>query len=65
MREDSEGIASSSGHCVRSVRLALEFSVVDERYPITIRLESVEGEPIHGEEMFVASCEHFPELAMA
>ena len=31
-------------------------------YPITIRLESVE--PINGEEMFVARCEHFPELAM-
>ena len=34
-------------------------------YPITIRLEPVEGEPINGEEMFVARCEHFPELAMA
>jgi hypothetical protein len=34
-------------------------------YPITIRLKSIEGEPIHGEKMFVARCEHFPELAMA
>lgn len=34
-------------------------------YPISIRLESIEGEPIHGDEMFVARCEHFPELAMA
>ena len=34
-------------------------------YPITLRLEPVEGEPINGEEMFVARCEHFPELAMA
>lgn len=34
-------------------------------YPITIRLEPVEGEPINGEEMFVARCEHFPEFAMA
>ena len=34
-------------------------------YPITIRLEPVEGEPLNGEEMFVARCEHFPELAMA
>jgi len=34
-------------------------------YPITIRLEPTEGEPIHGEEMFVARWEHFPELAMA
>ena len=34
-------------------------------YPITIRLEPVEGEPINGDEMFVARCEHFPELAMA
>lgn len=33
--------------------------------PITIRLEPVEGEPIHGDEMFVARCEEFPELAMA
>ncbi|MFT5450055.1 MAG: hypothetical protein ACI9DC_005257 [Gammaproteobacteria bacterium] len=31
-------------------------------YPVTIRLEQVKGEPIHG---FVARCEHFPELAMA
>ena len=34
-------------------------------YPITIRLEPVEGEPIHGDEMFVARSEYFPELAMA
>ena len=34
-------------------------------YPITIRLEPVEGEPIHGDEMFVARCEQFPELAIA
>ena len=34
-------------------------------YPITIRLEPVEGEPINGDEMFVARCGHFPELAMA
>ena len=34
-------------------------------YPITIRLEPVEGEPINGDEMFVARSEHFPELAMA
>ena len=31
----------------------------------TIRLEPVEGEPIHGDEMFAARCEDFPELAMA
>ena len=30
-----------------------------------IRLEPFEGEPIHGDEMFVARCEQFPELAMA
>jgi len=34
-------------------------------YPITIRLEPVDGEPINGEEMFIARCEHFPKLAMA
>ena len=34
-------------------------------YPITIRLEPVKGEPIHGDEMFVARCEHFPKVAMA
>ena len=34
-------------------------------YPITIRLESVESEPINSDEMFVARCEHSPELAMA
>ena len=34
-------------------------------YPITIRLEPVDGEPIYGDEMFVARCEHFSELAMA
>ena len=34
-------------------------------YPITIRLEPVKGKPINGDEMFVARCEHFPELAMA
>lgn len=34
-------------------------------YPITIRLEPVEGEPIHGEEMFVARCADFPELMVA
>jgi len=34
-------------------------------YPITIRREPVEGKPINGDEMFVARCEHFPELAMA
>jgi len=28
-------------------------------YPIIIRLEPVEGEPIYGEEMFVARCEYF------
>jgi hypothetical protein len=33
-------------------------------YPITIRLESVAGEPINGEEMFVARYEQFPELAI-
>ena len=32
-------------------------------YPITIRLERVEGEPINGDEMFVARCEYCPELA--
>ena len=34
-------------------------------FPHAIRLEPVEGEPTNGEEMFVARCEHFPELAMA
>lgn len=34
-------------------------------YPVTIHLEPVESEPANGEEMFVARCEHFPELAMA
>jgi len=34
-------------------------------YPITIHLEPVEGEPIYGDEMFVARCGQFPELAMA
>jgi hypothetical protein len=38
---------------------------MDNHYPITIRLEPIEGEPINGEEMFVARCEDFPELAMA
>ena len=31
----------------------------------SLRSPIVEGEPIHGEEMFVARCEHIPELAMA
>jgi hypothetical protein len=34
-------------------------------YPSSIRLESIEGEPTHDDEMFVARREHFPELAMA
>jgi hypothetical protein len=34
-------------------------------YPSRIRLESIEGEPTHADEMFVARREHFPELAMA
>jgi hypothetical protein len=34
-------------------------------YPITIHTKPVEGGPINGDEMFVAHCEHFPELAMA
>lgn len=32
---------------------------------VAITLERAEGEPINGDEMFVARCEHFPELAMA
>ena len=28
-------------------------------------ISPVEGEPINGDEMFVARCAHFPELAMA
>ena len=35
------------------------------RYPITICLEPVEGEPINGDEMFVARYDYFPELATA
>jgi hypothetical protein len=34
-------------------------------YPITICLEPVEGGPINSDEMFVARCEHFLEVAMA
>ena len=34
-------------------------------YLMTIHLEPVEGESIHRDEMFVARCEHFAELAMA
>ena len=33
--------------------------------PISICLEPVKGEPINADEMFVARCEDFPELAMA
>ncbi|MFT5448246.1 MAG: hypothetical protein ACI9DC_003428 [Gammaproteobacteria bacterium] len=58
MREDSE---------LREVIGAGNFHSWTNPYhhPITIRLEPVEGEPINGDEMFVARCEHFPELAMA
>lgn len=34
-------------------------------YRITIRLEPVDCQPINGDEMFVARCEHFPEVLVA
>jgi hypothetical protein len=34
-------------------------------YPITIRLEPLKDDPINGDKMFVARCEHFRELATA
>ena len=34
-------------------------------YPVTIRLEAVEGEPFNGDELFVARCQYFPELMCA